>query len=39
MGIGHEIWQLEGIKRPCFWVMDNIIVDLQNVGKRSPDFA
>jgi hypothetical protein len=39
MGIGHEIFQVEVIERPWVWVMDNIKVDLQEIGKRSFDFA
>jgi len=39
MGIGHEIWQVEGIKRAWVWVTDNIKMDLQKIGKRSCDFT
>jgi hypothetical protein len=39
MGIGGEIWQAEGIKRAWIWEMDNIKVDLEEMGKRSLNFA
>jgi len=39
MGIGHEIWQVEVIKRASVWVKDNIKLDLQEIGKQSLDIA
>jgi hypothetical protein len=39
MGIGHEFWYVEGIKRAWVWDMDSIKVDLLEVGKGSLDFA
>jgi len=35
MGIGHKIWQVEGMKRAWVWAMDNIKVDLRETGWRS----
>jgi len=29
MGIGHEIWQVEGNERAKVWAMDNIKVDIK----------
>jgi hypothetical protein len=39
MGIGHEIWQVEGIKCVWVWDMDNIKVDILGIGKRSLELA
>jgi len=37
VGIGNEIWQMEGKKRACGWAMDNIKLDLHGIGKRILD--
>jgi hypothetical protein len=29
MGIGHEIWQVEGNMRAKVWAMDNIKLDIK----------
>lgn len=39
MEIGHEISQVEGLKSSWVWELDNIKVDLQEIGKGSVDFA
>ena len=39
MGIGYEIWYVEGMKFARVWGMDNIKVDLQGIGLRSLDFV
>jgi hypothetical protein len=39
MGIGHEIWQVEGTQRAKVWAVDNIKVDLHVLGWQSQDFA
>ena len=33
MGIGHGIWQVEGIKSASVWAMDNIKLNLQEIGQ------
>jgi hypothetical protein len=38
MGIGHEIWQVESMKRARAWTIDNIKVDLQRLGMRNLNF-
>jgi len=39
MGIGHEVWHVEGMKLARAWNMNNIKVDLQGIGLRSLDFV
>jgi hypothetical protein len=39
MGIGHELWHVEGKKRGWVWFMDNIKVDIKGIGLRSLDFV
>jgi hypothetical protein len=39
MGIGHEIWQVEGMKRARVWAMGNIKVKFQGIGFRIPNFV
>jgi hypothetical protein len=34
MGIGHEFWHVEGMKRASFWAMDNIKAYLKGIGLR-----
>jgi hypothetical protein len=37
MGIGHENWEVEGMKLARVWVMDNIKLDLQGIAMCSLD--
>jgi len=39
MGIGHEIWLVDGMKCARVWAMDNIKVDLKGIELRSLDFV
>jgi hypothetical protein len=39
MGMGHEIWQVEGMKLAWVWAMFNIKLDLQEIALRSLDFV
>jgi hypothetical protein len=39
MGIGLEIWHVEGMKRVRFSAMDSIKVDFQGIGMRSLDYV
>jgi hypothetical protein len=39
MGIEHEIWHEEGIKRAWVWAMDIIKLDIQRKGWRTLDLA
>jgi hypothetical protein len=32
LGIGNEIWKLEGINRGWVWAIDIIKVDLEGIG-------
>jgi hypothetical protein len=39
MGIGYEIWHLEGRNGVLVWNRDNIKMNLQIIGRRSPNVA
>jgi hypothetical protein len=36
VGIGHEIWQVEGSERANVWGMDNIKVDIKQYDSEAP---
>jgi hypothetical protein len=35
MGIGYEIWHVEGIKEALVWDRDNMKMILQKIGQQS----
>ena len=39
MGIGHEVWHVEGMKFARVLDMDNIKMDLQGIGLRILEFV
>jgi hypothetical protein len=39
MGIGYEIWHVEGIKEVLVCNTNNIKMNLQKIGQRSPNVA
>ena len=39
MGIGYEVWHVEGIIETLIWNRDNIQMNLQKIGLRSRNVA